>query len=109
MANAVYKRIFDDVFMMTSAEKRIRSSVFALYFGENTSDVSLWGLLAFSRSQKMVLAPKQPKPPSANTWTLDTWTGPCFVILGRHSSHWNIGIWCPLDEPLLQEGLGGRN
>jgi len=44
MANAVYKRIFDDVFMMTSAEKRIRSSVFALNFGENTSDVSLWGL-----------------------------------------------------------------
>jgi len=44
MAKPVYKRIFDDVFMVTSAEKRIRSSVFALYFGENTPDVSLWGL-----------------------------------------------------------------
>ena len=44
MAKPVYKRIFDDVFMVTPAEKRIRSSVFALYFGENTSDVSLWGL-----------------------------------------------------------------
>jgi len=45
MASAVYKRIFDDVFMMTSAEKRIRSSLFALYSGENTSDVTLWGLV----------------------------------------------------------------
>jgi len=44
MAKPVYKRIFDDVFMVTPAEKRIRSSVFALYSGENTSDVSLWGL-----------------------------------------------------------------
>ena len=41
MANAVYKRIFDDVFVMTSAGKRIRRDVFALYSGENTSDVLL--------------------------------------------------------------------
>jgi len=46
MANAVYTRIFDDVFVMTSAEQRIRSSVVALYFRGNTSDVSLWGLPA---------------------------------------------------------------
>ena len=32
MASAVYKRIFDDVFVMTSAQKPIRSSVFGLYF-----------------------------------------------------------------------------
>jgi len=50
MVNAVYKRIFDDVFMMASAEKRIRSSVFALNFGENTSDVSLWGLAGTMRA-----------------------------------------------------------
>jgi len=41
MANAVYRRIFDDVFVMTSAEKPIRRDVFALYYGENTSDVLL--------------------------------------------------------------------
>jgi len=42
MANAVYRRIFDDVFAMTSAEKPIRHDVFALYYsGENTSDVLL--------------------------------------------------------------------
>jgi hypothetical protein len=41
MANAVYRRIFDDVFVMTSAEKSIRRDVFALYSGENTSDVLL--------------------------------------------------------------------
>ena len=46
MASAVYRRIFDDVFVMTSAQKPIRSSVFGLYFGENTSVVSLWGLLS---------------------------------------------------------------
>ena len=28
MANAVYRRIFDDVFVMTSAEKSIRRDVF---------------------------------------------------------------------------------
>jgi hypothetical protein len=55
MANAVYKRIFDDVFMMTSAEKRIRSSVFALYFGENTSDVSLWGLCVASGGEQELM------------------------------------------------------
>jgi hypothetical protein len=32
------KRKFDVVFMMTSAEKRVRSSVFVLYFGENISE-----------------------------------------------------------------------
>ena len=31
MANAVYRRIFDDAFVMTSAEKPIRRDVFALY------------------------------------------------------------------------------
>jgi hypothetical protein len=31
MANATYRRIFDDVFVMTSAEKPIRRDVFALY------------------------------------------------------------------------------
>jgi hypothetical protein len=41
MANAVYRRIFGDVFVMTSAEKSIRRDVFALYSGENTSDVLL--------------------------------------------------------------------
>ena len=41
MANAVYRRIFDDVFVMTSAEKSIRRDVFALYSGEKTSDVLL--------------------------------------------------------------------
>ena len=39
MANAVHRRIFDDVSMMTSPEKWIRRDVFAQYFGENTSDV----------------------------------------------------------------------
>jgi hypothetical protein len=39
MATAVYRRIFVDVSMVTSPEKWIRSSVFAQYFGENTSDV----------------------------------------------------------------------
>jgi hypothetical protein len=34
MANAVYRRIFGDVFVMTSAEKSIRRDVFALYSGE---------------------------------------------------------------------------
>jgi len=46
MASAVYERIFDDVFTMTSAENPIRSSVFGLYFGENTSVGTLWGLSA---------------------------------------------------------------
>jgi len=44
MASAIYERIFDDVFMMTSAKKPIRSSVFGLYFEGNASVVSLWGL-----------------------------------------------------------------
>ena len=39
MANAVYRRIFDDVLVATSAEKPIRRDVFVLYYGENTSDV----------------------------------------------------------------------
>ena len=33
MANAVYRRIFDDVFAKTSTEKPIRRDVFALYSG----------------------------------------------------------------------------
>ena len=41
MAKAVYRRIFDDVFVTTSAEKPIRRDVFALDSGENTSDVLL--------------------------------------------------------------------
>ena len=41
MASAVYRRIFDDLFVMTSAEQSIRRDVFALYSGENTSDVLL--------------------------------------------------------------------
>ena len=41
LANAVYRRKFDDVFVVTSAEKSIRRDVFALYSGENTSDVLL--------------------------------------------------------------------
>ena len=49
MANTVYRRIFDDVFVMTSAEKSIRRDVFALYSGENTSDVLLWNLLTDHR------------------------------------------------------------
>ena len=39
MATAVYGRIFDDVFMVTSVEKRLRSGEFSLYYGENTPDV----------------------------------------------------------------------
>ena len=46
MANTVYRRIFDDVSTMTSAEKWIRRDVFDLYSGENTSDVLLWSLFA---------------------------------------------------------------
>jgi hypothetical protein len=41
MANAAYRRLFDDVFVATSAEKPVRRDVFALYYGENTSDVLL--------------------------------------------------------------------
>ena len=55
MAKPVYKCIFDGVFMVTPAEKRIRSSVFALYFGENTSDVSLWGLAADPGAQQILV------------------------------------------------------
>ena len=39
MATAVYGRIFDDVFMVTSVEKPLRSGEFSLYYGENTPDV----------------------------------------------------------------------
>ena len=42
MANAVCKRIFDDVFLMVLAERRICSSVFALYIEEKTPDVLCW-------------------------------------------------------------------
>jgi len=41
MANAVHRRIFDDVSMMTPAGRRIYRDVFALYSGENKSDVLL--------------------------------------------------------------------
>ena len=41
MANAVNRRIFNDVFVMTSAEKQIRRDVFASYSGGNTPDVLL--------------------------------------------------------------------
>ena len=34
MANAVYRRIFDDVSTMTSAKKWIRRDVFAIYSGK---------------------------------------------------------------------------
>ena len=44
LANSVYRRIFDVVFVMTSVEMPIRRDVFAFYSGEYTSDVLLQGL-----------------------------------------------------------------
>ena len=41
MANAVNRRIFNNVFVMTSAEKPIRGDVLASYSGGNTPDVLL--------------------------------------------------------------------
>jgi len=44
MANALHIRcIFDEVFRIVPAEKRL-CNVLAQYFGENTPDVSWWGL-----------------------------------------------------------------
>ena len=41
--SAVYRRIFDDVFLMTPEEKRIHSRVFVQCFGGVTPDVSIVG------------------------------------------------------------------
>jgi len=42
MANAVYRRIFDDVFVMTSAEKSIRRDVFAFCILEKIELILLY-------------------------------------------------------------------
>ena len=72
MANAVYRRLIDDVFKMTSPEEWIRSSVLALYFGWNSSDFLLWSLHQNTKHTQKDDDKKNPSKRAVQGW-LNSW------------------------------------